>query len=785
MKNVLSLPIQYLCSPLLAAEDRKDDIDFESILTRDELVVQQNHICSVIGAPTTMIQFRKESDGNWDRIDSQLSSISLRSSCHTLRTCVKNGESLCKRCDSQHADLFRGLHEKDMGTELQKRINKAVLQLRKEYHHKDYTPEVAEINGRCYLTYGCPILGYTEHIFPILFDERVVGVLFLGQIRLANNKKDGINDAQRIRETKERYFENHPLIFDEYAEMARKKRKTSKKYSAEMIRRYILESSIRAIRPYYPPLWPMIQDMHNPTIPDELSPGDYCRMLNLVTTQLHTFEEHLSRRIKEKREAVIRDTVDHAVARFRSADSKAPYEDLISLWKNVDVVIGDIVNRCGMKAAYVYSSNSISQKDNETLVLVSKMGRSVKSVRYGDTRTAICPLKSLQPLPNEPIDSDKLPALLSIVPLELDSIDSMFALLLPVNRLASASVLVIFSFADDYSKAALSKLIMNAVISFFALLSSRLSELFENTTQLYLERVLRMYKHEINHLASGMVVPISYLDEPKLMRTGDKKLKDVYRDAAGTLDMLAFMADNIETLLDMDFEPEFEDVPINQKLLFKWENIFREAVHNKQTEFFFKNSWVVIKTDPRYSELVIYNLFSNAVKYSFTGAKIYFDCKETFHGSDRYVLSIVNYSTNIKMEDLNQLFSFGYRYVDDRGNTVDGSGIGLFVANQIMERLGGTINIKPPRFLSKYNIPMLHAFLVNEESWCSPIYTQAKEAYERLKRMSIVNPLGERVDGLDLVLTDRYRYGTDMLNYNEVLDALCDATYEIRFEVIF
>lgn len=89
-------------------------------------------------------------------------------------------------------------------------------------------------------------------------------------------------------------------------------------------------------------------------------------------------------------------------------------------------------------------------------------------------------------------------------------------------------------------------------------------------------------------------------------------------------------------------------------------------------------------------EMVLQNLLSNAVKYSFANGEIRLEAED---GGERYLLKVIDHGQGIEKERLGKLL----KRMTSSTEGVDGesgTGIGLFVSRQILERNGGTIEIE-------------------------------------------------------------------------------------------
>ncbi|AFY73195.1 histidine kinase [Synechococcus sp. PCC 7502] len=153
----------------------------------------------------------------------------------------------------------------------------------------------------------------------------------------------------------------------------------------------------------------------------------------------------------------------------------------------------------------------------------------------------------------------------------------------------------------------------------------------------------------------------------------------------------------VETLLDV-YRNEVEGLvlhlaPVN--LVNLVEDVTRELIHvatnrrvylsiNYGASDYRKSLWV--NGDPLQLRRVFLNLFTNAINHSPRGTKV----EVVLEAESAYqVVKVIDHGGGIKLEEMPYLFQRFYQGVSDR--QARGSGLGLYLARQIMEGHGGTI----------------------------------------------------------------------------------------------
>ena len=86
------------------------------------------------------------------------------------------------------------------------------------------------------------------------------------------------------------------------------------------------------------------------------------------------------------------------------------------------------------------------------------------------------------------------------------------------------------------------------------------------------------------------------------------------------------------------------------------------------------------------------NLISNAIKYTPAGGKV--SIRVTRESSDRVLCEVADTGIGIPAEDIPRLFTEFFRSTNAKESTEEGTGLGLVIVKEILDRLRGTIAVK-------------------------------------------------------------------------------------------
>jgi len=784
MKRTLNESFLYLCPLDSKFEHKEESAGF--ILSRDAVIAQQDYICGKISAPTTIIQFCGDTSNKWERIDSEVSSITLRTSCDLLRRCIDNNGEFCRNCDTAHAGLFYNLSRNQIiKGELKTRVEGLKLKMKRKYNNPHYSPTQVEEYGHIFLSYNCPMFGYRELVFPIFFEKKVVAVFVVGQIKLTTKENE-----EAVRESKEIFFENHERIFDKYIDECRKNIKDEKefeKYSREKIKNYIINESHRGTKTEYRVAYEMDPGLQIPSVADALSETGYKSMIETICKWLDNLETQLNAEMKLQRENIARDILENALARVhryeRNISSINPVK---SLWDSVGRFADEVTKNCALEYMVIYGTQSQDRSISSLAPLASCVEDGSPNFNIPLSFSLDAP--SMSDSKNTPIDSNSHKTLFNAFSPILKDCNRLIAVAQFAEGIPAASMAVLVKYRNEIFKDSMDKVLISRLKHLVVFVSSYLAAHFENEAQEKMEKIMRIYKHEMVNLTSDVSRIINeYLgNHYRLRAMNDVELDKVYQDAANTLKLFQFFSENIGILLDKLTPAKNNDILVYKDLLNKWARIKHADAIDKGCVFICKRSVAKILKDPRYSELVIYNIFTNAVKYSYKGTKIHVHCtpNDSMYSLTKCVISVTNFSFEIPEKERGKLFDMAYRMEKAIEHYPEGSGIGLWLAKEVMDHIGGKVRLCKPEKISEYNVPLLNAYVNNLALYpniTSVTLKEAKEEYNRLKSEYIHDRSGKRMNALALIVSDaKYDF-----KEREIEREIKTPTYAIKFEVEF
>lgn len=195
-------------------------------------------------------------------------------------------------------------------------------------------------------------------------------------------------------------------------------------------------------------------------------------------------------------------------------------------------------------------------------------------------------------------------------------------------------------------------------------------------------------------IRNGYVGPISELVEKKIERA-ELRTEEALQLIKNVL--------NISKLKLLEIKLD-DEINLSEYII-KIIDTFSEAVKEKSISLTFidnSNNHAHIKSDKILIELVISNLISNSVKYSRSDGMIEILLNDL---GDNFSIEVCDDGIGIPQTEVDKIFNQFFRASNINKSIHEGSGMGLAVVKEIVEKLGGVINVKSPSRLAQLENP--------------------------------------------------------------------------------
>ncbi|MGD9930570.1 MAG: sensor histidine kinase [Mangrovibacterium sp.] len=203
--------------------------------------------------------------------------------------------------------------------------------------------------------------------------------------------------------------------------------------------------------------------------------------------------------------------------------------------------------------------------------------------------------------------------------------------------------------------------------------------------------------HEIRTPLNAIVGFSSLISEPDCDVRERKEFQEIIQ---ANSDYLLHMIEDIVDLSKLEsgtltFHPRLVDLqPLFEKLM----QNFQRQLDGMSTKVVmgFENdlSGRLVFVDPERLEQIFRNLLENAVKFTSVGG-IHFGCKLV---EGHPVFFVSDTGCGIREENLEAIFDRFVKIDDDPVRLVRGTGVGLFLCRQLVEKMGGNIRVESKYF---------------------------------------------------------------------------------------
>lgn len=228
----------------------------------------------------------------------------------------------------------------------------------------------------------------------------------------------------------------------------------------------------------------------------------------------------------------------------------------------------------------------------------------------------------------------------------------------------------------------------------FLLISIRLSAVAVRP----MEEAMQREKQFVADASHDLKTPLSVIlaNNSILMENPENKVGDLRRWLDSTQEAAKRMQKLIAEMLTLA-DVERQDVPLVREEV-DLANIAMKADLELESVAFEKNVTLeddlpdrcMVTGNADYLLRIVMSLLENALKYEPSGGRVSIHLTQS---KKKTVLSVCNQGSRIADEDLPHVFDRFYRSDKSRTNSAGSFGLGLAIAKEMVERLGGTISV--------------------------------------------------------------------------------------------
>jgi len=174
----------------------------------------------------------------------------------------------------------------------------------------------------------------------------------------------------------------------------------------------------------------------------------------------------------------------------------------------------------------------------------------------------------------------------------------------------------------------------------------------------------------------GMIHGIgAYKDRDKYLKRSYEMMQDI--------NILTEKMSELSKIQNPQFKPNLEVVSLSNII----EDVMRKvdyfiSVKQLTVQSNIKQD-VIILADPKFIQTAIFNIISNAIHYTIDHQHVYIKLYEKPNG---YALEVLNTGSQIDEDKLDHLFEPFYRANPGNNGLVQGSGLGLYIVKQILDK---------------------------------------------------------------------------------------------------
>ncbi|MBL7966948.1 MAG: HAMP domain-containing histidine kinase [Prolixibacteraceae bacterium] len=560
--------------------------------------------------------------------------------------------------------------------------------------------EVCSSNGNHYIKYECNITGFVELCFPIFFEKKIIGALLSGGILSDNSTFKSIKDKIA------KYYNKNEYQFD-IKELDNSIKQSIKK-SSEFKQRIFLEK-----------------------VDDSID----IRIKNIVG-HIKILEERISKRVNFHRYKYISENFKEIKRDINeSIDSRVLTSDIAEINKAIKKALR-MHNIAFPNKGFIILFGAKDFTNPGLLFPIAYVGDKYDLSKYSfDTNM----IKGLIDKGDATFTNHQYPSivngLLKKGKEQTDYNPDKDILRFFQTKSPTVSFIIWKQYDENWEfpvhENTIEELYTNAMLEFYSTIALNYSIFWSKKIEEKLGDAMRVAGHEsrqiILHLKDTLESNFQYQNQIQYL-ISNNNYGNKYRDLEIYLKLLNKVVER-PSFLSKPIEIHSQEIELYELLKSIRSLHLAEALHKDKSINLIKSDEIKANADELLLMQVFYNLFDNAVKYSYNGTAINIILEDF---KEKVRITVESFGPQIVESDI--IYTLYYR-----GKNVefleDGLGIGMYVSKRIIEaHQGGSIS-HSSKLMSPYNISCLEFLLrcekpselINDEESLKSLILQAQK----------------------------------------------------------
>ncbi len=592
--------------------------------------------------------------------------------CRKRRLPENEYSKFCSQSEEYYAALINMTDIKEFTAARVLANYKQSATIKNLWSDEDMSPKYKTMEDRNYIEYRCPTVGFVKVVFPIIIEGEILGVLMTGQINM--------DDELQNRMKKDCFYKN-----------GLEKRN-----------------------------WGLI------TVDERMklyTQSDYDKKIKDIIGIVKLVEKELQDSIEKKRNNIVMSHIGSIVSKFESAINQPQDMNIESIgdtfWKAVRELVENIVQAFKFSYYIIYADDApfpVSEDALAKKICYSEREEIQKSFPENIPKDKLKTIHETLILSSK--SKNDAEGVSNILGIPRETLRDDFRLVRIKSPGGGGAIMIAVGYSEacpidheiNNPNGVLSesfKQVNNALsLAYTAMMTRRNAAIYT----LY----MRYQNHEIGQLSTGIDgIRHHYIDamiaNPKKKLTPDN-WKDIRDDFDDFTHQIAIIHDTSKSqfIFDRDYKPLMKNIKPYGQLLYKWRNSFLRRCEEKQVRIpslwsgFDMEECHPIRGNFELLEQIVYNLITNAIKYSHRGSNIHIEWKDDPSEEKYTVFTVTNYGYRIANIDIYGIY--------EKGTQLCGSGLGLYIAKKVAQLHGGDLyDNREADPVSEFNIPLLAA----------------------------------------------------------------------------